>query len=802
MKRVVSKFRAKRAKTLLRQGDKQNGTRVRLSLVSGPLSGLLLLVALWLIGVLLLHVWPSLQYSSLAVGQRAPETIVSTVDFQCQNVALTELSRTQAADAVPPVFSVDDVPCEAAVARIDELAATMTQVRRDAGPQPDHGRMRASFSDALDLLGVALTVDEALRLMPDARESDAAVLLKKQLRFVWDRGIVAQSERNNLFRGLRRRGRITLRGTAGPSLTLPVSQVATPQQALEKFQQGVLAEFPGEGPARETLQTLFLAWIRPNLSNLIYDSETTEQLRAEARAAVLPLTMTIHRGDTVVEKGQRITAQILEMIRGVERQTSRMLTTFDRIYNLIGNGGLFMVGLFVCTCLLWMLRPQIVHRNAMLALFFLICVLCLLISKGLLHLTYHLRWGAPAVVEFLLPLSLGPLLITVLVGSVSGFVVGMWLSFAIALLAGHSFAIFTTGLAAAVIAAYVARDVRRRLQVFRAGLVVGLAELTCALGIGALNQHAPTVLLLQALACLASGIFSAVLCLLLVPLFEALFKITTNITLLELSDLGHELLQRLAMEAPGTYHHSLVVANLTQAAAMEVGANPLLARVGAYFHDIGKLTKPEFFTENIQHTDSPHDDLSPSMSSLVIMSHVKEGLSLGLQHKLPRPILDLMREHHGTGLVSYFFHKAKQEQEKNGTEGKPPGSVDEAVFRYAGPKPCSKESAILSLADAVEAASRSLEKPTGARIEGLVDEVIAGKLRDDQLADSALTFSDLQRIRRSFIFSLSNMMHGRVPYPKDEDRDKQQASSAPAKPAGAQEAGRVSHGAGEPAHAR
>jgi len=270
-----------------------------------------------------------------------------------------------------------------------------------------------------------------------------------------------------------------------------------------------------------------------------------------------------------------------------------------------------------------------------------------------------------------------------------------------------------------------------------------------------------------------------VITLLLLPFFQFVFGITTNLTLLDLSDLGHPLLQRLAIEAPGTYHHSLIVASLAQTAADVLGVNSLLTRVASYFHDVGKLIKPLFFTENVGTGSNPHDELTPSMSTLVITNHVKEGISLALLHKLPAPIINVIREHHGTSLLSYFYHKAKEQMgltmdaQGNGKTEEP--KIDEQAFRYGGPKPSTRESAIICLADSVEAASRSLERPSPGAIENLVNDIVNSRFEDGQLDECSLTLEELARIKESFISTMTSMLHGRVPYPKNESRDKQQS---------------------------
>jgi putative nucleotidyltransferase with HDIG domain len=260
-------------------------------------------------------------------------------------------------------------------------------------------------------------------------------------------------------------------------------------------------------------------------------------------------------------------------------------------------------------------------------------------------------------------------------------------------------------------------------------------------------------------------------------MFEHLFQVTTDISWLEASDLNHPLLRRMTIEAPGTYHHSLVVANLAEAAAEAIGANATLCRVCSYFHDVGKLVKPEYFTENMNFERNPHDDLAPSMSALIIISHVKEGVDLALKHNLNQQIIDVIQEHHGTSLVYYFYKRALQQQEDARAGGKIMSmreedvpEVSEESFRYPGPRPQAKESAIVSLADMIESASRSLEKPTPTKIEQLVNDLIAQRIADKQLDECDLTLADLTTVAERFRFTLTTMLHTRIAYPKAETK--------------------------------
>jgi hypothetical protein len=281
----------------------------------------------------------------------------------------------------------------------------------------------------------------------------------------------------------------------------------------------------------------------------------------------------------------------------------------------------------------------------------------------------------------------------------------------------------------------------------------------------------------QSFAAIATGIGTAVVVSGILPMLEHLFKITTEISWLEMSDLNHPLLKRLSLEAPGTYHHSLAVANLAEAAAESVGGNPSICRVSSYFHDIGKLVKPLYFTENTPHGDNPHDDLTPTMSALIIVAHVKEGVDLALKHGLNNEIIDVIRQHHGTSTVSYFHQRALQQQEDARLGGKIMNmreedipEVSEESFRYPGPRPQTKESAIVNLADSIESASRSLDRPTPQRIDDLVKHIVKDRLASGQLDESPLTIAEIWRAAESFRFSLVNMLHARIAYPKREER--------------------------------
>jgi putative nucleotidyltransferase with HDIG domain len=332
-----------------------------------------------------------------------------------------------------------------------------------------------------------------------------------------------------------------------------------------------------------------------------------------------------------------------------------------------------------------------------------------------------------------------------------------------------------------IVAALSVIHCKKRTALLRAGAFIGLVNLISILGIDLYKGE----LLSRGLYDMSAGFFSALLVSTIVsvslPFFEAFFDISTDIKLLELLEPNQPLLKELIYKSPGTYHHSIVIGNLAEAAAESIGENPLLARVGAYYHDVGKIRKPEYFIENQRISENKHDRLMPSMSSLIISSHVKDGVEIAREHKLPSSVIDIIQQHHGTSLITYFFQKARELQ--------PLVNVAEGDYRYPGPRPRTKIAAIVMLSDAVEAASRTLDDPTPQRIQALTNSVITRIFLDDQLSKCDLTLKDLRDISRSFNLILSGIFHHRIDYPgmglfgerkRGEHRDKKHSEETKA----------------------
>ncbi len=435
---------------------------------------------------------------------------------------------------------------------------------------------------------------------------------------------------------------------------------------------------------------------------------------------------------------------------------------------------------------LWINQPKTFLQSSRLFLVFGIMFVQLVVTKLVLVMCNSGEFAIlrPETAALIAPYAFAPLVLSVLLGRNHGLYASVFVSLWGSILFGRIDApLLVCGLISGFTAVYLTLQVRRRSRLIRAGFGVGIAICSLALTfglIGPIDLFSPgatnwRMVGVQSAFALGNGILTAMLVGGALPMLEHLFRVTTDISWLEASDLNHPLLRRMTIEAPGTYHHSLVVANLAESAAEAIGANATLCRVCSYFHDVGKLVKPDYFTENMNFERNPHDDLAPTMSALIIIAHVKEGVDLALKNKLNQRIIDIIQEHHGTSLVYYFYKRALQQHGDARAGGKIMNmreddipEVSEENFRYSGPKPQSKESAIVSLADMVESASRSLEKPTPQKVEQMVTELIGQRVSDRQLDECDLTLAELRIIAERFRFTLMTMLHTRIAYPKKE----------------------------------
>lgn len=510
------------------------------------------------------------------------------------------------------------------------------------------------------------------------------------------------------------------------------------RDARDSFEESVRRS----GLREDLQQTAVLLGRQLIQPNLVLNTERVNAARERAVQSVEPVP--IMQGEIIIRKGDVVRPEHISLMRDVG------LLKTGRDYGALAGRTLLVLAM--TALLVFYLRQNRLQVFDSIALIGLVgCVIVTVLLLG--RLFSMLSW--PEAV-YLNPSALVGLLLTLLIDAKVGTMATVVTSVLLGVVSAFSWPVTIVSLVGGLTAVLSVSKVSQRGDLMRAGFFVGGTDflLLIAVGLGTKN----TGLIIHSYLGLISGLFASIVAIGVLPYLESAFKITSAIRLLELSNPNHPLLRRLMMEAPGTYHHSILVGNLAEAAAEAVGADGLLARVGAFYHDIGKLKRPYFFVENQVGKDNPHDRIAPSLSTLIITSHVKDGLELANEYKLPDVVTQFIAQHHGTDLVRFFFHRATEASEGN--------VVEEKDFRYPGPKPQGKEVAIVSLADAVEAAVRSLSRPTPGKIEGLVRKIIKDRLNSGELDESDLTFQDMDRIANAFAKVIMGMFHTRVEYPE------------------------------------
>ncbi|MCZ7626774.1 MAG: hypothetical protein C3F12_13245 [Candidatus Methylomirabilota bacterium] len=411
---------------------------------------------------------------------------------------------------------------------------------------------------------------------------------------------------------------------------------------------------------------------------------------------------------------------------------------------------------------IWTLQPKPLRQPKSLLLLTSVILLTVAVTRLFVLFLPSVHQTLPTVpasaLEYTIPVAIGGLLLAILFNSRLAFAGALAINILASLLTADGFRFFLYSLVSNLVAIFALVGRKDRTIFLKAGVAVGLANLYSVLAWSLLSGSTER-LGFHLLCGLIGGLLVAMLSLGLLPLFEYLFEVATDFRLVELCNLNHPLLKEMILKAPGTYHHSVMVGTLTEAAAEAIGANAMLCRVGAYYHDIGKITKPSYFVENQPNVKSRHDKLGPNLSNLIIVSHVKAGIELGRTYGLPPAVLEMIPQHHGTRLTFFFYQRAKDLEDSD------QGEVHEERFRYPGPKPQTKEAAILMLADAVEAASRTLTEPTPGRFQALVAKIVNAIVVDGQLRECELTFSELRLIEESFVRILCGIYHRRVEYP-------------------------------------
>lgn len=517
----------------------------------------------------------------------------------------------------------------------------------------------------------------------------------------------------------------------------------------ENFTRSLRERLSGRFDLQKAMLAVLMRAVEPEYS---YDADHTEQRKLQAAEDTDPVydTWSVKKNEIIISKGSRVKARDIARLTAMRRVfrpgiTPGFFLGVLMMFALLGCAWWIYNFLFEKRCFTEDAKGLVIMLTAMLVM--------ILLAHWIMRLPHP---------SYFIPLAGMGILLTLLVGFASAVIATSLVGVVIALLFGAGIEAFFVLMVAGFVGIYFARDARRRGQIIWAGIAAGAVKFLGVATIGFINNMPFSFFVNDGLWGLASGIFSAFLVLALLPVFEHVFKVPTNVTLVELSDLNHPLLKKLATEAPGTYHHSILVGNLAEAACDAIGANSLMARVGSYYHDIGKIDKAEYFNENEALGGPKHSNLAPTMSALIISQHVKKGLELARKYKLNTVIRDFIGQHHGESLISFFYQKALKDA---GNSGK---TLKDQDFRYPGPKPQTKEAAVVLLADSVEAATRSLTQATRSNIRNRVSKIVSEKFMDGQLEECDLTLRDMHDIQETFVKVLTSIYHKRMQYPGDK----------------------------------
>ena len=683
-------------------------------------------------------------FFNFRLGQRPDREVRVAVDqFHRRNMTREGIERQAKADQVPPAMVNDPSPIEGLADRLDDLVVTVARSTSfDAVPESLRGQWKLTrplFDDIREASDTPERLDDTRRRVRKA----FAPLIRDG---VLGPDVLPQNEEMN--RTLSIRHKDERHEQAHP--------VARERVARLQQDDGPIArDFSGAfNPPSLGLEIFKLIADRlAGSPTLIYEEAYTTHLRAEAFASVPAKFDTYRRNEPLVPQGQEIGEEQLLLLSEEHKVATAARSPESRIRRVgaaisLSAAMFALIGYYIARH-----EPRIATDLRKITSICSLSVASLLVAR----LAAIQSWDAE-----LAPIAIAAMILAIAYNPHFALMVTFGLSLLISVAMNSGIGHFVVLMGGTSVGVLCLNEVRTRTKLIKVGALCAIGFFVLTWTTGLWHEQPIKLIAIDSFWRAGWGLMAGFALGGMLPFVETGFGIVTGISLLELGDITHPLLQELVRRAPGTHNHSIAVGTIAEAASERIGANALLVRIGAYFHDIGKMLKPHYFVENQAGATNRHANLAPAMSTLIIIGHVKDGVDLGRQHHLPEPIIDLIEQHHGTTLVEYFFNEATKRSEAN-----PDGAtVLEGAFRYPGPKPQSKEAAILMVSDAVESASRTLSEPTPARIEGLCRDLINKRLHDGQFDECGLTLREISEVRESLIKSLIGIYHGRVKYPE------------------------------------
>ncbi len=704
--------------------------------------------------VVLTASFPQRKTHELEEGRIAAEKIVAPFDFRVfKNDKEYEEDKRKEQRAVAPVFYFDEEMGKRQIGALDSLFKDVQRIKEE----------ETIFAEKIDQLWNKHPIipKDVIGFLLSSRETDA---IKKVCREVlkdnYSVGIVRDKKvvESQVFPESKRR--ISL-FKGGKEQMLPADEL----KDITKVREDIKEIVENRIENKETANMCVALTSSLITENIKFNKDETERRRNEAAGGVAPVKDQYIKKQVIIDANEKVTSDHVDVLNSMQKKLSLTQAEYPwkRTLTIGAKGIVCSLIIFLFLIYLYMFRRSIYDKVSHLLLLTIVLVFPVLIASWAAstpEITWSLPFYGPIQInaQFLVPVALSAMLATILFDAE----VGLVFTFAISLLSGIILnydlqATFVFALSGGV-AAYSVRNVRHRQSFYRSIIYLVLIYGATIAATDVLRFGPSERILEDILPGALVGFFSPVLAMGLLPIFESIFNITTDITLLELSDLNRPLLRELALRAPGTYTHSVIMANLSEAASEAIGENPLLARVGCYYHDIGKMKNSEYFIENQVGMRNPHDKLSPSMSALIIVSHVKDGQEMAEENGLPKAIIDIILQHHGMTLAVYFYDRAIQREGKD--------DVSAQDFRYEGPRPQTKVAGIIMLADAIEATTRVLKDKAPGRVKGVVRDTIKERFSESELDECDLTLKDLTAIEGGFMHILAGALHERIEYPK------------------------------------
>ncbi|MCL2761308.1 MAG: HDIG domain-containing protein [Desulfuromonadales bacterium] len=691
-------------------------------------------------------------------GEVAAYDVRATRDYLITDKVLTDKKQAEAAESAPIIYTLDSSASDNLIKKLQRTAALIASAK-NSGRKIDKDSLKGAISK---VLGIDITSSEAQALLKIGDYQQFISESGRELSSLYSKGVVADRD---LYLTDKSHGIDFIDNNGAPIYRvfdpLPINEARS--QILTNM--GMSIE---DKAARKSLKGLLARILQPNL---LYNHEKTQEKSAAAKSSVTPVLIQVKRGEMVVRAGDRINSE-------QEMKLSYVFSDKPLISKLsiaAGVFGLVLIMLYVPYRFARKNIKKFKHTNKDLFLLSILLIGNFLLLKISIFVSSALGTTFTSVASesyyYIFPFAATAMIARIFINSEVALVYAAICTPIVGLMC-DSFVMVFYSLLGSIVGAHGVRHCENRGIIFSAGAKVSVVNLALVLSIQLYNND---IFSIQTIYCLifaiVSGFISSILVSGALPIIEATLQYTTDIKLLELANFNHPALRDLMIKAPGTYHHSILVGNLVEAAAEAINANPLLARVAAYYHDIGKMSKPQYFIENQQGGENRHDKLSPSMSALILISHVKEGVELAKYYRLGKPLIDIIQQSHGTTLIKYFYKKAQ--------ELSPGQIINESDFCYPGPKPQTKEAGLVMLADCVEAASRTLGDATPARIQGMVQKIINFIFIDGQLDECELTLKNLHEIAKSFNQILTGIYHQRIDYPNPAYKDRAAEGNKP-----------------------